>query len=238
MLLLAIDSATPVAGAALREDERLLGAAAVNSGQRHSAQLMPLVDQVLRQAGRAVTELDAIAVSVGPGSFTGLRVGMAAAKGLCLALDKPLLGVSTLKMLAHNLSGSDALVCPVIYARKQEIYTAFYDCAGEEPRPLSAEMAIPPAELPALAAEMLRSGNYATLLLPGDGYDLVRSQWPETDTPPLTRPAEELCAPRPAALAELAWRQARAGEYLDYRAARPVYLRLSEAEYQLGKGEV
>ncbi|MDO4539830.1 MAG: tRNA (adenosine(37)-N6)-threonylcarbamoyltransferase complex dimerization subunit type 1 TsaB [Syntrophomonadaceae bacterium] len=251
-MLLAIDSATPIAGAALQQDGVLLGAATMDSGQRHSAQLMPLVDGVLSEGGRHGSQLDAVAVSVGPGSFTGLRVGMATAKGLCMAFGIPLIGVSTLQMLAHNLSGSPELVCPVIYARKQEIYAAFYDCSGGMPRPLSAEMAIPPAEWPPLAQKILAAHRCDSIIMPGDGYESVMEQGfgPEGDAPapgrgaadymalPVVRPAAELCRPRPAALAELAYNKALAGDYLDYRVARPVYLRLSEAEYQLGKGEV
>ena len=112
MYILAIDSATPVAGVALLRDESLIVETFANIGLTHSETLMPMVDRVLKDAGLPVGQLHAIAVTIGPGSFTGLRIGLAAAKGLALAADKPLIGISTLEALAHNLSYSSL---PVSY---------------------------------------------------------------------------------------------------------------------------
>ena len=235
MLLLAIDSATPVAGVALVQDGKLLVEATLHGNQRHSVQLMPLIDQVLQQAERSVEDLATVAVSIGPGSFTGLRIGLAAAKGLCMGLDIPLVGVSTLQMLAHNLVYSPGLVCPVIYARKNEIYTALYDCSRDIPHPLCDEQALPPQELLGLV-ESWREGR--ELIMVGDGIEPFSQLWDQAFSGYLQQLPISHRSPRAAALADLAWQQAVAGDYLDYRSVRPVYLRLSEAEYQLGRGEV
>ena len=127
MYILAIDSATPVAGVALIHDKKLIREDFVNFKKTHSETLMPMADKVLHDCEIEIKDLAAIAVTIGPGSFTGLRIGLAAAKGLSLASAKPLIGISTLDVLAHNLAYTNGLVCPLLDARKQEVYTAFYD---------------------------------------------------------------------------------------------------------------
>lgn len=238
MLLLAIDSSTTAASVALQQDELLVGESLVQGGQRHSVQLMPLIDQLLQRTQRTVEDLDAVAVSIGPGSFTGLRVGLAAAKGLCMALDLPLIGVSTLQVLAHNLAYSQHLICPVIYARKREIYTALYDCSSHYPQALSEEKAIPPQELLPWVEKLRVESGRSHIVLVGDGITAFYELWEPSLAQVWYPAAPHFMLPRASALAALALEQARQGQYLPYQIARPVYLRLSEAEYQLGQGEV
>ncbi len=105
--------------------------------------LTSLIDDVVRQTGFTLNQLDAVAVAMGPGSYTGLRIGVSTAKGLCFALDKPLVAVNTLAAMAEQIRGfypAETLLCPMIDARRMEVYCAFYDTAGEERAPTKAEI--------------------------------------------------------------------------------------------------
>ncbi|HPT69519.1 MAG TPA: tRNA (adenosine(37)-N6)-threonylcarbamoyltransferase complex dimerization subunit type 1 TsaB, partial [Syntrophomonas sp.] len=114
MYILAIDSATPVAGLALLNDQKVIREDFINYKKTHSETLMPGVDRVLHDCEMNTADIDVIAVTVGPGSFTGLRIGLATAKGLSMACGKPLIGISTLDVLAHNIVFSNHLVCPLL----------------------------------------------------------------------------------------------------------------------------
>ncbi len=128
-LILAIETATSVCSVALARDGKLLSICEANSPNAHSSILTVLIEEVFREATLRYTDLDALAVSMGPGSYTGLRIGVAVAKGLCYGLDKPLIAISTLKAMAAGIiaSGSQNLVCPMIDARRMEVYCAVYD---------------------------------------------------------------------------------------------------------------
>ena len=169
MYILAIDSATPVAGVALLRDESLIVETFANIGLTHSETLMPMVDRVLKDAGLPVGQLHAIAVTIGPGSFTGLRIGLAAAKGLALAADKPLIGISTLEALAHNLSYSSLLVGTILDARKGEVYGACFDASQAYPRRLGEEMACSPEDFCREVDHWLDETGRSGLVLLGDG---------------------------------------------------------------------
>ncbi|MGH7386409.1 MAG: tRNA (adenosine(37)-N6)-threonylcarbamoyltransferase complex dimerization subunit type 1 TsaB, partial [Candidatus Rokuibacteriota bacterium] len=126
MRLLALETATLAGGAALLDDGRLVGEIRLNIALTHSERLMAVVDRLLQDCGGDARSLDALAVSVGPGSFTGLRVGAATAKGLALALEIPVAPVPTLDALAATLPFADAPVCPLLDARKGEVYCCLY----------------------------------------------------------------------------------------------------------------
>ena len=129
------------------DQDQLIREEFVNYKKTHSETLMPMVDNCSRGCDKSTADLTALAVTIGPGSFTGLRIGLATIKGLSLAAALPVVGISTLDVLAHNLAFSDSLVCPLLNARKQEVYTAIYDNRGFYPRRLSEEMACSPQEL-------------------------------------------------------------------------------------------
>lgn len=238
MLILAIDSATPVAGVALLNEQGIIREEFVNYKKTHSETLMPMVDQILQKCERHLEDVSAIAVTVGPGSFTGLRIGLATVKGLSLASGKPLVGVSTLDVLAHNFCYGDALVCPLLDARKQEVYTAFYDVSGRYPLKLSDEMACSPTDFVHLARAAADAAGKNSFILPGDGYqpyqDFFATELGESLLPvPL-----HLRLPRASALASLAAGKLERGELEDVFALQPHYVRLSEAEYRLNRGEL
>jgi tRNA threonylcarbamoyladenosine biosynthesis protein TsaB len=138
-LLLSLETSSPICAVALHHltDGRLLGQAELRLEKSHSTHLTVLVEQLLANTGHALADLGAVAVSDGPGSYTGLRIGAAAAKGLCFALDVPLLAVGTLPALAHQVAGrvpraAAYLLAPMLDARRQEVYTALYEADGTE----------------------------------------------------------------------------------------------------------
>ena len=127
MKILAVESSALAAGAALWEDGRLLGEFFLNVGLTHSATLMPMIESLLRYADVSVRDVDLFAVANGPGSFTGVRIGVATVKGLAQPLCKPCAGISTLYAMAHNMLGTDALICCVMDARCRQVYTALFE---------------------------------------------------------------------------------------------------------------
>lgn len=139
MLLLSLETSSPICAVALHHlpSGRLLGQSELRLEKSHSTHLTLLIEQLLANTGHALADLAAVAVSDGPGSYTGLRIGAAAAKGLCFALDVPLLAVGTLPALAHQVAArtpraAGYLYCPMLDARRQEVYTALYRADGTE----------------------------------------------------------------------------------------------------------
>ena len=126
MKILSIDSSTPVAGIAVSDGYKLLGEIMINTKNTHSEKLMPMVDQLLKDLGLTFKDLDAIAACQGPGSFTGLRIGMATAKGLAQGGGLKLIAIPTLDMLANNLVHYPGIICPIMNAQKKQVYTAIY----------------------------------------------------------------------------------------------------------------
>jgi tRNA threonylcarbamoyladenosine biosynthesis protein TsaB len=146
-LILCIETATEVCSVALFRDGQPAGIRESSARNVHSAMLTTFIDELFRDSGLMMNELDAVAVSMGPGSYTGLRIGVATAKGLCYAVDKPLISVSTLQAMARGLndnlqvtSDGGALVCPMIDARRMEVYSALYDMKEIEVREVRAEI--------------------------------------------------------------------------------------------------
>jgi tRNA threonylcarbamoyladenosine biosynthesis protein TsaB len=238
MLILAIDSATPVAGVALMDDGRLIKEEFSNYKKTHSETLMLMVDRVLNESERTLDQVDALAVTTGPGSFTGLRIGLAAVKGLSMAAGIPVAGVSTLDTLAHNIWAGDALVCPLLDARKQEVYCGFYDVAGKLPLPLLEARACAPEEFLADAVEVAAKYGKNRIILLGDGYYPYTEFFAEKLGQQLLIPPPHLMLPRASALADLGADKLAKGQVEDIMQLRPSYIRLSEAEYRLGKGEL
>ena len=126
MLVLALDSATNVASCAVVKEDNILVEFTLNTSKTHSERLMPLLSQALDYADLTLEEIDGFSVSIGPGSFTGLRIGLATIKALAFFTQKPLVGISTLDGLAANLSHTSGLICPILKARRNELYSALY----------------------------------------------------------------------------------------------------------------
>lgn len=238
MLILAVDSATPVAGVALLNGDKLIREEFVNYKKTHSETLMAMIEKVLNECDCRMQDVSALAVTTGPGSFTGLRIGLATIKGLSLASGKPVIGISTLDTIAHNIIFSEALVCPLLNARKQEVYTAIYDVSGHIPARLTEEVACSPQEFAEMArAAASRYGKDQFILL-GDGYYPYQDFFREVMGDNWRVAPHHLMLPRAAALGSLAMEKYNRAEFEDAFKLRPRYIRLSEAEYRLSKGEI
>lgn len=142
-LILNLETATTVCSVALGLDGKLIASKELNGDYSHAENLTLFIEDVMQQAGRKLSELDALAISKGPGSYTGLRIGVSAAKGLCYSLDKPLIAINTLQAMAAKAIAAnkmDALYCPMIDARRMEVYCALFDNTGNEVLSTAAEI--------------------------------------------------------------------------------------------------
>lgn len=239
MLLLAIDSATPVAGVAILNENKVLYEEFCNYKKTHSETLLPMIDRALQVCECRLEDIDIIAVTAGPGSFTGLRIGMAAAKGLSLAAGKPLVAVSTLDMLVANvLPCEDILAVPLLDARKNEVYSAVYAFRYGAVQKIVAEKAWGIEELAFRISEKKGSLGKKNIVMLGDGYYPYAEYWQQVFDESLILPPEHLMYPRSSAMGKIALAKAERGEFADIFTLTPVYLRLSEAEYRLGRGEL
>jgi tRNA threonylcarbamoyladenosine biosynthesis protein TsaB len=144
-LILQIETATPSCSVALAKDRVVLACKQVNGRNLHAEVITRFIEEIISTAGFSYSDLDAIAVSCGPGSYTGLRIGISTAKGLCFALDKPLIAIETLEAMVYGVISMDEykskenlLLCPMIDARRMEVYTAVFNISGERIKPTSA----------------------------------------------------------------------------------------------------
>ncbi len=222
MLILALDSTALVASVALCRDEKPLAAFTVKNGNTHSETLLPMVEAVLGAAGMSVSDIDLFACSVGPGSFTGVRIGAATIKGLAFGQNKSCLGVSTLEALAENLVPFDGILCPVMNARRGQVYNALFTMEQGELKRLCPDRALSVTEL---AEELERYGKPFALC--GDGMDEFMRLAPKT----APKAVSQLLADQNAiSVAKVALRRANEGERGTDAELKPVYLRLPQAE--------
>jgi tRNA threonylcarbamoyladenosine biosynthesis protein TsaB len=227
MKLLAVESATLSGGAAILDGDRLLGEITLNIAITHSERLLSAVDRLLADCGLAPSDLEGLAVSVGPGSFTGLRVGLATVKGLAMALDLPVAPVPTLDALAARLPFADAPVCPILDARKSEVYLSLYRWRGDRMHRERDYLALPPE----LAAAELT----APVILLGDGIEACRPWLGRLGEEVRIAPAAQRL-PSASAVAELGHAVLAAGGGIGAEALVPLYLRPSEAELKARRG--
>lgn len=171
MLFLALDTTTTVCGVALGDEQNVLAEAFLNVRKTHSERLMPLIVSLLEDAGLQKESLEGVAVSMGPGSFTGLRIGVATARGLAQGLEIPVVGVRTLDALAEACPFFHGLICPVLDARKDQVYTALYRGGEEGPHVAEEATALSLREL----LVKLESRHEEVLFL-GDGVEKGRQQ--------------------------------------------------------------
>jgi tRNA threonylcarbamoyladenosine biosynthesis protein TsaB len=177
MKLLGLDSSAVAASCAVVDigvGIKILAQASVNVKQTHSQTLMPLCESVLKAAGLSLADIDAFAVSNGPGSFTGLRISVSAVKGMAFATNKPVCGVSTLLSLGYNLTGSDCIACAVMDARRGEVYNALFAVNGGAVTRLCPDRAI---ALTDLEAELSQSYKDKKIVLAGDGATLANEHF-------------------------------------------------------------
>lgn len=235
MKILAIDTSGQNASVAVWEDGLTLAEFSIHAKKTHSQTLLPMLEDVREKIELDMKEVDAIAVTSGPGSFTGLRIGSATAKGFGFALDKPVIPVPTLEGLAYNLYGTDQVVCPLMDARRNQTYTGLYQfvrgegegniCEKYDMRVIKERCAVPVEEILAACNELGRS-----VMFLGDGVPVFREQIADQVTVPYGFAPAHMNRQRAAAVAALAALYYRKGKIQTAAEYAPEYLRLSQAE--------
>lgn len=224
MRILGIESSSLVASAAVVENEVTLAEYTVNYKKTHSQTLLPMIDEMMRLLDMEPSAVDAIAVSGGPGSFTGLRIGSATAKGLGLALKKPLIHVPTLDAMAYGLFGASGLICPMMDARRQQVYTGIYRFE-ERFEIVMEQSALAVADL----AERLNALGERVIFL-GDGVPVYEKPLAETLTVPYCFAPAHVNRQRAASVAALGAVYFAEGKTETAAEHKPDYLRKSQAE--------
>ena len=217
-----IETSTPVCSVALADSDRVMAEYTLDIGVHHSERLLPMVQAILEGSGLQTSDLDGVSVAAGPGSFTGLRIGMSTAKGLCMASRLPLLTVSTLEGLALGAAFAGMPVCAILDARRGEVYAGLYRLEGGRLAPLAPEAAV---RLEDLLPDLPRP-----TLFVGDGASAYQDSILETldgDARFISRP---FSLPRAASIALLGRARLERGEVTDLSEAEPCYLRRSQAE--------
>ena len=223
MKILGIDTSTPIGSVALIDDGNIVAEHTLNIVQAHSSRLMPAIDTVLKWGNITPNALHGCAVGIGPGSFTGIRIGVATAKSLCYAVDKPIVGVSTLEAIAYNLRWTDGFVCPILDARRSEIYGSVFR-GGSEWQRLTDDLCLPiDAFLDELSNHLLRD---TIILFVGDGLatygDVVRKRLDEA-----AHFADAIFnVPRGATIAKLGVERLEQGDSDSYWTLVPNYVRI------------
>lgn len=231
MKILALETSAKAVSVAVVEDGAVLAAAYQNIGLTHSVTLMPLMDGMLHNAGLTAADMDLIAVAAGPGSFTGLRIGVSAAKGLAWALGLPCCGVSTLEAMAENVRMFEGTVICAMDARRQQIYNAVFDCRGGVLTRRCEDRAV---ALETLADEL--KNDTQSKIVVGDGAKLCDIYLNAQGISCRMAPPDSRYQ-KAAGVALAAERLAQEGQTLTAQTLRPVYLRLSQAERErLAKG--
>lgn len=225
MKVLAIETSTMLGGVAVLDSAAgLVAEVRVNVKAAHSERLMSEVDYVLRQSSLALSGIDAIAVASGPGSFTGLRIGLSTAKGLAFATGIPVVAVPTLEAFAWCMPFSGLPVCPLLDARKKEVYAALFIRDGEEMKRIVPEISISPRELAGLLSA------YEEVVFAGPGAELYRTVLVDELGAKAVFAPPHLMVPAPSAVAHVGLEKALREEYSNPAGLYPFYIRKSEAE--------
>ena len=222
MKILALDSSASVCAAALCENEKLLCEITVNTGNTHSETLLPVVEQLLTLTDTRIDDIDMFACSTGPGSFTGVRIGVSTVKGIAFGKNKPCVGISTLDALAQNLSCYDGIICPVMDARREHVYNALFECKDKKITRLCPDRLISIAELDEELSNIEKK-----VYLSGDGYSLCKRLFAKTQVEYIP---ERLRLESGYSTALCALKKYENGEALTDFEIAPVYLRPSQAE--------
>ena len=224
MLLLAFETSAKAASVALFDGEKLLGESYQNTGLTHSQTLLVMAQDLLSQCGKTPSDVEAVAVANGPGSFTGVRIGVAAAKGFAWGKEIPCYGVSTLEAMALGLGAYDGIICPVMDARRSQVYNALFYVNQNQLSRTTPDRAI---SLEDLGTELKNVKK--PIFLVGDGSILCYHTLKDT-LPNLVLPAEHRMHQRAVGVGLAALQSIAAGESGDGNALAPNYLRLSQAE--------
>ena len=232
MKILGLDSSGIVASVAVVEEDTLIAEYTVNYKKTHSQTLLPMLDTIAKMTELDLNSIDAIAVAAGPGSFTGLRIGSATAKGLGLALKKPLIAIPTVEGLAYNLYDASGLICPIMDARRKQVYTGIYRFTDHQLEVVEDQMAVP---MENMIEKLNQRGEAVTFL--GDGVPVFRELIAEKMTVPYSFAPAHVNKQRAAAIAalgEIYYRQGKTETAMEHV---PDYLRVSQAERERAERE-
>jgi len=224
MKILALETSAKAVSAAVTEDGKILCAGYQDTGLTHSRTLMPIVEHILKNTGLTMAEMDAVAVAAGPGSFTGIRIGVAAAKGLAFAADKPIAGVSTLAAMARNVAFSDGLIICAMDARRNQIYNALFEANAGTLTRLTDDRAISLADL----LEELKN-EFRPMTVVGDGAKLCFEYLTDNGISCRMAPPH-LVMQNAMSVALEAERLANENQLVSAQSLEPVYLRPAQAD--------
>lgn len=227
MKVLAVDTSSTVAAVAIIEDEMLLGEYFINNKKTHSQKLMPMIKELMDSLGLIPEDIDIYAASVGPGSFTGLRIGVTSIKAMAYALEKPVISVPTLDALAYNAQDSSALICPIMDARNNQVYTALYRFVDKGISRESEYMALPIEELMHM---LINTGKKICFV--GDGVDRHKEYLHNELGEKCSFAPHNLILNKASSVAQLALISAKAGKLENPVDMVPFYLRKSQAEQE------
>ena len=224
MRILSIDAATKGLGVAITENDKLIALSCLNVGKTHSQRLLPLLNDLLESGNLSLKDIDMVAVTIGPGSFTGLRIGISSAKAIAYAIGTKIIGVKTLDALAQNCIGYNGIICPILDARRNEVYYGIYDNQGN---PLEEISSMEPVKL----AEYLKQ-NYPdeNIIFLGDAADIYYESMQEVlaDKAVLAPAAKRIFMADSAAF----YAAKHSEEAITPHELKAFYLRASEAERQ------
>ena len=225
MIILAFDGTAKCASCAVLRDDVCLGEYNIDNGLTQSELLLPMAESLMKSLKMSFSDVELYATSVGPGSFTGVRIGAALVKGLAFGRNIPCASVSTLDALAENARGLSGIIVPAMDARRGQVYTAIFRCDGENMKKLTEDMAISIKDL----GTMLREYDNEPIYLVGDGYEVARKGLTE-DGLKIEITPKALRNESAASVARVALRQYKEGKAVSDSELAPTYLRLPQAE--------
>ena len=223
MHILGIDTCCMAATSAIIADDRLVAQVVQNNNKTHSQSIMPMIDFMLKQTELSINDIDGFAVAVGPGSFTGVRIGVATIKALAHPMNKPCIPVSTLEALAHNVAPFNGIICPILDARRNQVYTATFD--GDTENRLTEDRAISIEEL----CEDLKTLNKKIIFV-GDGIPTYKEKLIDALDSNAIFASRSLRMNLASSVAEIGYDKILKGDTITYADLKPTYLRLSQAE--------
>ena len=229
MKILAVDTSATAASVAVAEENKLIGEFSINTALTHSQTLMPMVDELLNNTGLSVNDIDAVAVNAGPGSFTGVRIGVAAVKGIAFPKNLPCVSVSTLESMAYNMLGNDCIVCSVMDARCSQVYNALFRVKGCTVTRMTDDRALSLIDL----KNELQNINEKVVLV-GDGAVLCSKFLGEELENIILAPFNNRIQTA-SSVAYAAFEKINNGETVKADELMPVYLRLPQAQRELNK---
>lgn len=229
MKILAVDTSATAASVAVAEENKLIGEFSINTALTHSQTLMPMVDELLKNTGLSVNDIYAVAVNTGPGSFTGVRIGVAAVKGIAFPKNLPCISVSTLESMAYNMLGNDCIVCSVMDARCSQVYNALFRVNGCSVTRMTDDRALSLTDL----KNELQNINEKVVLV-GDGAVLCSEFLGSACENIMLAPFNNRIQTA-SSVAYAAFKKINNGETLTADELMPVYLRLPQAQRELNK---